>query len=71
MIPHPIQVFAFKQLQFGMKVAAKILDFRQPELFTGPGSSLQLCDHIVGTGVKKLLLVSDEFLLKIGMLQPM
>lgn len=71
MIPHPVQVFAFKQLQFGMKVAAKILDFRQPELFTGPGSSLELCDHIVGTGVEKLLLVSDEFLLKIGMLQPM
>ena len=71
MIPFPIQVFAFKQLQFVLKVAAKVLDFRQPELFSGPGSSLELCDHIAATGTRKLLLVSDEFLLKIGLLQPM
>ena len=46
MIPHQVQVFAFKQLQLEMKVGAKILKFREPLLFTGPGSSLQLCDHI-------------------------
>lgn len=71
MIPYPVQIFAFKQLQLALKVSAKVLNFRQPELFSGPGSSLELCDHIAETGTEKLLLVSDDFLLKIGLLQPM
>lgn len=71
MIPYSIQVLAYKQLQSALKIGAKILNFRQPELFSGPGSSLDLCDHIAKSGVHKVLLVSDEFLLKIGLLQPM
>ncbi len=71
MIPFSVQVFVYKQIQFGMKLGAKVLNFRRPELFAGPGSSLQLCDHIADTGVRKLLLVSDETLLQIGLLGPM
>lgn len=66
-----IQVFLFKILMFLLMIGTKILRFRQPQLFTGPGSSLQLCEHIAKTGVKKLLVVTDAMLIKLGLLNPM
>ncbi|HSW13487.1 MAG TPA: iron-containing alcohol dehydrogenase [Solimonas sp.] len=66
-----IQVFLFKILMFLLLIGTKILNFRKPELFSGPGSSLQLCDHIAKTGVKKVLVVTDAMLIKLGLLNPM
>jgi len=72
MIPFSIQVFVFKIFQFLLKWSTKLLTFRTPELFSGPGSSLQLCDHIATrTGVKNLLIVTDGMLVKLGLLNPM
>ncbi|WP_293387563.1 iron-containing alcohol dehydrogenase [Nevskia sp.] len=72
MIPFSIQVFVFKVFQFLLKWSTKLLTFRTPELFSGPGSSLQLCDHIATrTGVKNLLIVTDGMLVKLGLLNPM
>ena len=66
-----LKVLFFKIWQFILKWASKILPFRTPELFTGPGSSLQLCEHIAKTGVKNLLIVTDAMLVKIGLLKAM
>lgn len=71
MIPFPIQVFFYRLFMLALKLSTKILNFRQPELHTGPGSSLKLCEAIAGSGVKRLLVVSDAMLVKIGLLQPM
>ena len=71
MIPFSIKVIIFKIWQFLLKWGQKVLIFRTPELFTGPGSSLQLCEHIAKTGVKNLLIVTDGMLVKIGLLKPM
>lgn len=71
MIPFSIKVLFFRIWQFLLFWGQKILIFRTPELFTGPGSSLQLCEHIAKTGVKKLLIVTDGMLVKIGLLKPM
>ena len=71
MIPFSIKVALFKIWQFVLFWSQKILIFRTPQLFTGPGSSLQLCEHIAKTGVKKLLIVTDGMLVKIGLLNPM
>jgi alcohol dehydrogenase len=71
MIPFPIQVFFYRVFMFALKISTKILNFRQPELFSGPGASLQLCEAIAKSGVRKLLVVSDAMLVKIGLLQPM
>lgn len=72
MIPFSIQVFIFKLFQLALKWSTKLLTFRTPELFSGPGSSLQLCDHIATrTGVKNLLIVTDGMLVKLGLLKPM
>ncbi|MGQ0586590.1 MAG: iron-containing alcohol dehydrogenase [Gammaproteobacteria bacterium] len=71
MIPFAIKVFFFRIWQFLLKIGTPLLFFRTPKLFTGPGSSLQLCGHIAGTGVKSLLVVTDAMLVKIGLLKPL
>ena len=71
MIPFSLKVFFFKVWQFLLKISTPLLRFRTPELFSGPGSSLALCEHIAKTGVKNLLIVTDGMLVKIGLLKPM
>ena len=71
MIPFSIKVLFFKIWQFLLKISTPLLFFRTPRLFTGPGSSLQLCEHIAQQGVKNLLIVTDAMLVKIGLLKPM
>lgn len=71
MIPFAIKVFFFKVWQFLLKISTPLLFFRTPQLFTGPGSSLKLCEHIAAQGVKNLLIVTDAMLVKIGLLKPM
>ena len=72
MIPFSLKVFIFKIWQFLLKWSTKVLTFRTPELFNGPGSSLQLCEYIANkTDVRNLLIVTDAMLVKIGLLQPM
>lgn len=70
-MPHSLKVLVFKIWQFILFWSQKILIFRTPEMFIGPGSSLQLCDHIAKTGVKKILIVTDAMLVKLGLLKPM
>ena len=71
MIPFQIQVFFYRLFMLALKLSTKILNFRQPELVAGPGSSLQLCEMIAKAGVKKLLIVTDGMLIKIGLLKGM
>lgn len=71
MIPFSIKVLIYKLFQFLLKQSTKLLTFRTPELFSGAGSSLQLCDHLAQSGVKNLLIVTDAMLVKIGLLNAM
>lgn len=71
MIPFAFKVVFFRIWQFLLKISTPLLFFRTPRLFTGPGSSLQLCEHIAQTGVKSLLVVTDAMLVKIGLLKPL
>lgn len=70
-MPFQIRVFFYRLFMLALKIATKILNFRQPELVTGPGSSLLLCERIAQAGVKKLLIVTDGMLIKIGLLDGM
>jgi len=70
-IPFAIKVFFFKIWQFLLKISTPLLFFSTPQLYSGPGSSIQLVEHIADTGVKKLLVVTDAMLVKLGLLNPM
>lgn len=68
MIPFAFQVSGYKNIQRVLKVVVKNLPFPKPTLFSGPGSSLELCEAMAQMDVKKVLLVTDEMLVKIGLL---
>ncbi|OHY95689.1 alcohol dehydrogenase [Vibrio rotiferianus] len=51
----------------GLKAAAYVLPLPKPTLFSGPGSLHELTEAIVDLGLKKLLLVTDDGLVKVGM----
>lgn len=68
MIPFGLQVLFLRIYMVIFKAVTWLLPFREPELVTGAGSSLKLCDNIAADGVKKLLIVTDGVLRKIGLL---
>lgn len=72
MIPFQLKVWFFKFVQLVLKWSTKVLTFRTPDpLFSGPGASIKLVEHIAGSGVKSLLVVTDAMLVKIGLLTAM
>ncbi len=72
MIPFSLQVVFYRVLMFVLKISTLFLPiFRKPKIVSGPGSSLQLCEMIAGAGVKKLLIVTDSMLVKLGLLEAM
>ncbi len=67
----PIKVQYYKGLAKALKVAAAVIPMPKPTLFTGADSSLELCRAIGQLGMQKVLIVSDEVLVKIGLLDPL
>ena len=47
-----------------------MLNFPKPFSFVGAGSSISLCREIAGTGAKRLLLITDGPLFKLGLVDP-
>lgn len=71
MIPFGVQVTGYQSLMKTLKGLVKTLPFPKPTLFSGPGSSLELCEAVSLMGVRKLLIVTDAMLVKIGLLDEM
>lgn len=57
-----------RTFQTGMKVANYFIGYRTPEIIEGEGSILELPKHILSKGVKKVLLVTDPGLIKLGLI---
>ena len=56
------------------RISSKImpmLNLPKPFSFVGAGSSLSLCREIAGTGARRLLLITDGPLFKLGLVDPM
>jgi alcohol dehydrogenase class IV len=71
-IPFPLQERFYRGLTGSLKYVGKALQLiiRPPEIFAGPGASQLLCDALAGSGVRKLLLVTDAMLVKLGIVEP-
>jgi alcohol dehydrogenase class IV len=50
-----------------LRAVTPLLAFPQPLSFVGPGASLSMGQEIIGQGVKRLLLITDAGLLKLGL----
>ncbi len=51
----------------GLKIAAHVLPLPRPTLFSGSGAVSELLEAISDLGFRRLLLVTDEGLVRIGM----
>ncbi len=56
-----------RTFQAGMKVSSYFLGYRTPEYISGPGSVKKLPKMIRDKGIYKVLLVTDQSLLKLGL----
>ena len=54
----------------GLGLGLKVLPFPVPVSFVGVDSSLTLCREIAATGIKRLTLVTDGPLVKLGVVTP-
>lgn len=52
-----------------LKVGTRVLPIPTPRLLLGPDSAVQLCDAIAHHGAKHVLIVTDQTLVKLGMLE--
>lgn len=68
MLPFSVEKKLYQGLQFGMKQVSINMPFPKPTLFTGPRSSLELCDAIAQFDEKRIMVVTDKTLIKIGVL---
>lgn len=65
----PLQVKGYKSIMNVLKGMAMVVPLPKPTLFTGPGSSLELCEAIAHMGTRKVMIVTDAMLVKIGLIK--
>lgn len=53
------------------RAALKVLNIPKPFILTGADSSLALCRTVARSGIKRIMVVTDAPLLKLGLLDPM
>ena len=70
-IPFSAKTVFFKAKVKILKGTAMVLPFPKPTLFSGPGSSLELCEAIAQMGTRRVLIVTDATLVKIGLIDGM
>ncbi|MFZ3194409.1 MAG: iron-containing alcohol dehydrogenase [Moraxellaceae bacterium] len=64
-------IFKAKSKLAALKVIIKIVPAPRPMVLLGAASSLRLCDTISHVGVRRVLVVTDNVLLKLGMVEPL
>ena len=67
-MPAAVRAMTHSVLMSVLKVLAKIIPIPKPTLFTGAGSAFDLCSAIAQMGTRKLLIVTDTVLVRIGLL---
>lgn len=66
-----IKVFFLRLYMAIFKLVTRILPFNWPQTFSGPDSALTLCQHIASEGHKNVLIVTDDMLVKLGLITPL
>lgn len=66
-----LQVSLIKSKMAAQNFIFSLIPQGKPTLFSGKDSSLRLCENIVGFGHKKVLFVTDEILVNLGLLKKM
>jgi len=70
-MPHVVKLLLHKTQLFVLRMLMKVLSVPQPLLMVGPGSALSLCRAMADLGVRRVLIVTDAMLVKIGLVTPL
>lgn len=71
-LPFPALTLLYRVQAATLKLVVIVMKriIRLPEVYVGPGSSLQLCNAIAAAGSQRLLIVTDAMLVNLGIVEP-
>jgi len=65
-----LRLFLYRLAKPFMKPISRIVAIPRPVLFVGAGSAGRLCDFIAGSGHRRVLIVTDAVLVRLGVVEP-
>jgi alcohol dehydrogenase class IV len=66
-----LRMLGYRFLKAFMKPVVKLVPQPRPVVFVGPDAALRLCSMIGGFGFRRVLIVTDAVLVKIGVVAPL
>ena len=66
-----LRLFAYRLVKPFQWPTSRVVPIPRPTTFVGPGSALKLCDSIAQFGLKRVLIVTDAVLVKLGLVEPL
>jgi len=65
-----LRLFLYRLAKPFMKPISRVVAIPRPVLFVGPDSTRRLCDFIGGAGYRRVLVVTDAVLVRLGLVEP-
>ena len=66
-----LRLFAYRLVKPFQWPTSRVVPIPRPTTFVGPEAALRLCDSIVQFGFKRVLIVTDAILVKLGLVEPL
>jgi len=66
-----LRLLAYRLLKLFQWPTSRVVPIPRPTVFVGPQSALRLCDTIAQFGLRRVLIVTDAVLVKLGLVQPL
>jgi alcohol dehydrogenase len=67
----PLRLLAYRLVKPLQWPTSRVIAIPRPTVFVGPGSALKLCDSIALFGLRRVLIVTDAVLVKLGLVEPL
>jgi alcohol dehydrogenase len=66
-----LRLWAYRRLKPFLWPVSRMIAIPRPTLFVGPGSALRLCKGLGQLGCRRLMIVTDAVLVKLGLIEPL
>jgi len=66
-----LRLFAYRLVKPFQWPTSRVVPIPRPTAFVGPGAAPRLCDSIAQFGFKRVLIVTDAVLVKLGLVEPL
>ena len=66
-----LRLFAYRLVKPFQWPTSRVVPIPRPTTFVGPGAAVKMCDSIAQFGFKRVLIVTDAILVKLGLVEPL